>query len=132
MDARVHNPQTHNPADRSVAEMLSDLVHEGRGLARAEVNLYKQIALYRASKAKYGIAALGAALFILNAGLVAMFVALVLGLAPIIGPVAGGIVVFAAAGAAGYALVRYGLGKMAALSGDEEEKEALEAGGQRA
>ncbi len=62
------------------------------------------------------------------AGLIAALVGIVLGLANWIGPVAAGVVVLAVAGIAGYLLIRFGIGKLAALSGDQEEKAALAAG----
>ena len=123
MDARVQNP-----ADNGIGDLFHQLVEEGRTLAGAEANLYKQIALYRAGKAKKGLIALVAGGLIAFAGLIAAFVGLVLGLANLIGPVAGGLVVLAATGVVGFVLARYGAGKMAALSGDDEEKAALRAG----
>lgn len=127
MDARVQNP-----ADESIGDLVHQLVDDGRSLARAEINLYKQIALYRASKAKTGIAALVAGGLLAYAGLIAALVGLVLGLANLIGPVAGGLVVLAVAGIVAFLLVRWGAGKMSALSGDSEEKAALSAGERKA
>ncbi|HEV2746558.1 MAG TPA: phage holin family protein [Allosphingosinicella sp.] len=123
MDAR-----THNPADPSIGDLFHQLVDDGRNLVGAEVNLYKQVALYRAGKAKAGIAALVAGGLIALAGLIAFLVGLVMGLAELIGPVASGLAVLAVTGIAGFVLVRWGVGKMAALSGDAEEKAAISAG----
>jgi len=64
--------------------------------------------------------------------LIAFFVGLVMGLADLVGPVAGGFIVLAVTGIVGFLLVRYATGKLAALGGDEEEKTALKAGEQRA
>ncbi len=132
MDARVQNPRPDNPAEAPVADLFHQLVDDGKTLLGAEVNLYKQIATYRAAKAKNGIIAMVAALFLLNAALVAFFVGLVMGLADLIGPVAGGLVVLAVTGIIGFLLVRYGAAKLAVLGGDREEKAALKAGEQRA
>lgn len=132
MDARVHPPRPDNPAEASVADLFHKVVDDGRGLISAEVNLYKQIAAYRASKAKNGIIALGAAVFLLNAALVAFFVGLVMGLADLIGPVLAGLAVLVVTGIIGFLMVRYGIGKLAVLGGDREEKAALKAGEQRA
>ena len=132
MDARVQTPRPEDPADASIGDLFHQLVDDGKSYARAEANLYKQIARYRVGKAKNGIIALAAAYFLLSSALIAFFVGLVMGLADLIGPVAAGFVVLAATGAVGYFLVRYGLGKLAALSGDPEEKAALKAGEQRA
>lgn len=123
MDAR-----THNPVESSIGDLFHQLVDDGRSVVKAEVNLYKQIGLYRVGKAKNGVIALVAGGLLAFAGLIACLVGLVMGLAPLIGPVAGGLVVLAAAGIVAFLLVRYGTGKMSALSGDPEEKAALAAG----
>ncbi len=127
---QTHRPD--DPADASIGDLFHQLVDDGKTYARAEANLYKQIAAYRVSKAKNGIIALVATWFLLNAALIAFFVGLVMGLADLIGPVAAGFAVLLVTGAVGYFLVRYGLGKLAALGGDAEEKAAIRAGEQRA
>ena len=132
MDARVHTHSPGNPGEVSVADLFHRVVDDGRGLISAEVNLYKQIAAYRASKAKNGIIALAAAVFLLNAALVAFFVGLVMGLADLIGPVLAGLAVLVVTGIIGFVMVRYGIGKLGVLGGDREEKAALKAGEQRA
>ena len=132
MDARVQAPKPDTPSDASVADLFHQLVDDGRSLIGAEVNLYKQIAAYRASKAKNGIVALVAAVFLLNAALVAFFVSLVMGLDDLIGPIGAGLAVLAVTGIIGFLLVRYGAGKLAVLGGDQEEKAALAAGEKRA
>jgi hypothetical protein len=123
MDARVKNP-----AESSIGDLFSQLADDGRNLVRAEVGLYKQIALYRANKAKLGVAALVAGGLLAYAGLIAALVGIVMGLADLVGPVAGGLIVLAVAGIVAFLLFRYGMGKMAALSGDEDERAALAAG----
>ncbi len=128
MDARVNTPRADNPADNSLGDLFHQLVDDGRSLVSAEVDLYKQIALYRAGKAKSGIIALAAAGFLAYAGLIAFLVGVVLGLADLIGPILGGLVVLLVSGIIAYILVRYGLSKVSALGGDAEEKEALKAG----
>lgn len=127
MDARVQNP-----ADSSIGELVHKLVDDGRTLVGAEVNLYKQIALYRAGKARNGIIALVAGGLLAFAALIAFMVGLVMGLADLIGPVAGGFVVLAVTGIIAFLLFRFGAGKMAALSGDATEKNALRDGEDRA
>src|SRR3546814_8849499 len=56
------------------------LVDEGRNVASAEANLYKQIALYRIGKARTGAIALAAGGFLAFAGLIAALVGLLMGL----------------------------------------------------
>lgn len=131
MDARVSTPQPADPADRPIGELFHQLVDDGRTLASAEVNLYKQIALYRIGKAKNGVVALVVAGVLLHAALIACFVGFVMGIADWIGPVAAGLAVLVLSGIVAFVLFRYGAGKMAALSGDPEEKAALQAGEQR-
>lgn len=131
MDARVRHPRPDDPADSSIGDLFHQLVDDGRSFARAEANLYKQIALYRAGKAKSGLIALGAGAVLGLGGFVAFLVGLVMGLADLIGPVAAGLVVLAVTGIVAFLLFRYGAGKMAALSGDPEEKAALAAGERR-
>jgi len=123
MDAKVEHS-----ADSSIGDLFGQLVDDGRSLVRAEVDLYKQVALYRAGKAKSGIAALVAGGLLAYAGLIAALVGLVMGLADIVGPVLGGLIVLVVCGIIAFLLFRYGAGKMAALSGDEGEKAALAAG----
>ncbi len=132
MDARVQNPQPDNPADASIGDLFHQLVDDGKSYARAETNLFKEIARYRVGKARNGIIALAATWFLLNAALIAFFVGLVMGLADLIGPVAAGFAVLAVTGIVGFLLVRYGIGKLSALGGDAEEKAALQAGERRA
>ena len=127
MDARVQNP-----TESSIGDLFHQLVDDGRSLVGAEVNLYKQVALYRAGKAKNGIIALVAGGLLAFAGLIAFLVGLVFGLADLIGPVAAGFVVLAATGIIAFLLARYGAAKMSALSGDPEEKAALAAGERKA
>jgi hypothetical protein len=108
------------------------LVEEGRDYAGAEANLYKQIALYRVGKAKNGLIALAAGGFLAYAALIAFLVGIVMGLAPIMGPVLGGLVVLVIVGGVSFLLLKFGAGKLSALGGDPEEKAALRQGGQRA
>jgi predicted PurR-regulated permease PerM len=127
LDARVQNP-----AESSIGDLFSQLVADGRNLVSAEVNLYKQIALYRAGKAKNGVIALVAGGFLAYAGLIAFLVGVVMGLADLVGPVLGGLIVLAVTGIVAFLLIRYGASKMAALSGDADEKAALRTGESRA
>lgn len=120
--------QTTNPSEASIGELFGQLADDGRSLVRAEVDLYKKIALRRAGKASGGLVALVAGGVLLLAALIVAMVGLALGLANYVGPVAGGLIVAAAAGLIGFVLIRMGLGKMKALGGDSEEKEAIATG----
>lgn len=123
MDARVQHPE-----DPSIGDLFGQLVDDSKATVRAEIGLYKRIALYRVGKAKAGLIALAAGGLLAFCGLVAFLVGLVLGLAPLVGPVAGGLIVLLASAAAGYFLIRYGAARLTALSGDADEKAALAAG----
>jgi hypothetical protein len=131
LDARVQDPRPDNPAESSIGDLFHQLVDDGRSFVSAEVNLYKQVAMYRAGKAKVGIAALAAGGLLAFAGLIAALVGLVIGLANLIGPVAAGLAVLAITGIGGFVLIRFGAARMKALSGDPDEKTALLAGEQR-
>ena len=100
MDARVSTPRAENPGDNSIGDLFHQLVDDGRSLVTAEVNLYKQIGLYRFGKARNGLIALAAAGFLAYAGLIAFLVGVVMGLADFLGPVLGGLVVLAVTGIA--------------------------------
>ena len=123
MDAPVRDPQ-----EESIADLVGRLIDDGRDVARAEVNLYKQIALRRSARAKSGLVQLVAAgILAWFAGLALTF-GLVLALATLIGPLAAGLLLAAVMGAAAWFLLQKGLAGVKALSGDEEERQALARG----
>ncbi len=123
MDAPVRNPQ-----DESIADLVGKLIDEGREVARTEVALYKQIALRRSAMAKGGlILVVAAGLIALLAG-IGLVVGLILALATLIGPLAATLAIVLLMGAAAFFLLKKGLKGLAALSGDEEERAALERG----
>jgi len=123
----LHGP-VDTPQEDSIADLVGRLVDEGREVARAEVNLYKQIALRRSARAKSGLVLLVAAgLLAWFAGLALTF-GLVLALATLIGPLAAGLALALVMGVAAWFLLQKGLAGMKALSGDEEERAALQRG----
>jgi hypothetical protein len=123
LDAPVHNPQ-----DESIGDLFGRLMDDGRTLARAEVNLYKQVALRRVAKARTGIILLAAGAVLGLSALTALIIGCVLALATLIGPLAAGFAVAAVLAIVAYFLVQSGVGGLQALSGDEEEREALRKG----
>ena len=128
MDARVQNP-----ADPSIGDLFHQLVDDGKSFVGAEVGLYKQIAVYRASKAKNGIIAMVVGGVLAFAALIAFMVGLMMELADLLDSSAlGGLALLAITGLIAFFLFRYGAGTMAALSGDAEEKAALREGESRA
>jgi cytochrome c biogenesis protein ResB len=82
----------------------------------------------RAGKARNGLIALLAGALLIHAALIVFLVGLALALAAYFGPMLGGLIVAAGAGIGGYALIRFGVSGLQALSGDAEEKAALAAG----
>lgn len=119
------SPPASDPRDESIGELVSRLVEDGRAYARAELDLVKQIARHRAAKAKSGAMLLGVGIVLLLCSLTALVLALVLGLATLIGPFGAGMVVFLVlAGIGGY-LAYSGAKGLAALGGDDAEKQAL-------
>jgi hypothetical protein len=125
LDARASNM-----GESSIGELFGRVAQDAKSYAQAEIGLYRTIAAHRAAKARNGAIALVAAVFLLNAALITLLVLLAVALGGLIGPVLGGIVVFLAAAAISCGLIRYGMAKMSALSGDAEERAALKAGDQ--
>ena len=114
-----------DPREESIGELVSRLMEDGRAYARAELDLVKQIARRRAAKAKKGAMLIGIGVTLLLCSLTALVLALVLGLATLIGPFGAGMVVFLVLAVGGGLLARSGARGLAALGGDEEEKQAL-------
>jgi hypothetical protein len=124
--------QLEEPADTSLGELVHQLVEDGRAVAHAEINLYREIALYRAGKAKAGAAALAAGAVLAFAGLIVLLVMLAMGLAVQIGPAGAGLVVAGVTLIAAFLLLRFGASRLSVLAGDVEEKKALERGQRKA
>jgi hypothetical protein len=121
-----------DPADASIAELVHQLVEDGRSVARAELNLYREIALYRIGKAKSGAIAIAVGALLVLAAFMTLFVMLAEGLAVQIGPVAAGLVVAGAAAIVAFLLIRFGASRLAVLGGDPEERQAIERGANKA
>jgi hypothetical protein len=120
--------QTSRPSEPTIGELFGRLADEGKAFARAEANLYRAIAVRRVGLARNGAIALVAALFLVNAALVALLVGLALQIAKWTGPALGGLILFVVVAILGFVLVRYGAGKLGALAGDADERAALAAG----
>ncbi|MFN3388676.1 MAG: phage holin family protein [Allosphingosinicella sp.] len=115
-------------SEASVGDLFGRLAEDGKAYVRAEAELYKAIARRRASKAGGGAAALVAAVFLLNAALITLTVFLALALTLLVGPLLAGLIVFFVVSAIAAGLAWWGLGKVKAIGGDEEERKALKAG----
>ena len=123
--------QTSRPEEPSIGDLFGRLADEGKAYVRAEAGVYKAIASRRVGNAKSGVIALVAAALLMNAALGMLLICLALGLAPIVGPVFAGLIVFAAIAVISFFLVRFGTARMKALGGDAEERAALAAGERR-
>ncbi|HET9428553.1 MAG TPA: phage holin family protein [Allosphingosinicella sp.] len=111
-----------------MGDLLGRLIEDGREYARAEIGLYRQIARYRAGRARNGLILLVAGAVLGLSALTALILGFVLGLAALIGPVLAGLAVSLVLAGTGYVLVRIGVGGLGALSGDEEERQAIARG----
>lgn len=85
------------PAGESLRDLFARLIDNGKAYAQAEVTYYKRTALGWVDQAKFGVAFAVVALFILQAALTTLLVALGFFLATWLGP-AGGLAVAAVIG----------------------------------
>jgi hypothetical protein len=99
---------SHDPRDETIGGLVHRLMEDGRAYARAELNLVKRIARHRAGKAKSGAMLLGIGITLLLCSLTALILALVLGLATLIGPFGAGMAVVPGPGARRRALGAFG------------------------
>jgi hypothetical protein len=76
-----------------IGALLSRLLDEARDFVRAELLLGRRILLSRLSRAAIGLGLAVVALFLVQAGVVALLLGCVLALARLIGPLASGVVV---------------------------------------
>lgn len=117
-----------DPREESIGDLFGRLAEDGRAFAKAEIELYRQIARHRAARARNGLIALIAGAVLLISSITALLFGLVLWLSALIGPLLAGLAVAALLILAGYALVRFGIAGLRALGGDEEERKALTRG----
>jgi hypothetical protein len=123
LDAPVRDPR-----EESVGDLIGRLIEDGRTYARAEIDLLKEIARHRAERARTGLILLVAGGVLLLSSLTALILGSVLELAALTGPLVAGIIIAALLAGGGYVLVRIGLKGLRALSGDEEERQAVARG----
>lgn len=120
-----------DPHEESIGDLFGRLAEDGRAYAKAEIGLIRQIALHRAARAKNGLVALLAGILLLLSSFTALLFGLVLWLAGLIGPLLAGLAMAALLVLAGSVLIRFGIGGLKALGGDEEERKALARGEDR-
>ena len=124
-------PQPEDPRDDSIGDLFHQLVDEGSKVVQAEIGLYKEIARHRAAKARNGLIALAVGATLIWDALIVLLLMLAQGLAIQIGPIASGLIVAAAVTLPAVFLIRFGIARVTALAGDDEEREALHAAEQR-
>ena len=117
-----------DPREESIGDLFGRLIDDGKSYARAEIDLYRQIAMHRAARARTGLIALAAGAVLLLSSLIALTVALVLGLAAWIGPWLAGLAAAALLALIGYLAIRFGIAGLKALAGEEDERQAIERG----
>jgi hypothetical protein len=94
----------------SIGDLFGRLIDQGKGYARAEVDLAKAIATAKVDTLKLPVALFAAALLFVIAGVVTFCITIALALATLIGPLAGGlvatVVAFAIAGGLAFVAVK--------------------------
>jgi hypothetical protein len=93
-------------AERPIGELVHELIEEGKGYARAEFTLAKAIATAKGKALALPAGLFGAAFVFALAGVTALAVGVVIGLAKFVGPLAAGflglIIFMAVAGGLGW------------------------------
>ncbi|HEY1604413.1 MAG TPA: phage holin family protein [Allosphingosinicella sp.] len=117
--------QSSRPEEPSIGDLFGRLADDAKAYVRAEADLCKAIALHRLGAARNGAIALVAAILLLNAALVTLVVCFALVLAPAVGPILAGLIVFAAIAAISLLLILYGASRLKLLGGDEEERKVI-------
>ena len=79
-------------AERPIAELVHELIEEGKAYARAELDLGKAISTAKARALAMPAALFGAAFICALAAVTALAVGVVIALAKLIGPLLGGVV----------------------------------------
>lgn len=80
------------PDEPPIGELVSRLIDQGKGFARAEVGLAKAIATAKADAIKIPAILLAAALLFVIAGVVVFCMTIAMALATLVGPLAGGLI----------------------------------------
>jgi hypothetical protein len=79
------------PPERPIGELVHELIEEGKGYARAEVNLVKAIATAKGKALVLPAILLVVALLLAMSSITALVLGVVLALATLIGPLAAGV-----------------------------------------
>lgn len=98
--------------EQPLGEIVSQLVDEAKGYAKAELNVAKAIVTAKANGLKLPAILLGAALVLVLAGVAALAVAVTAALSPLVGPFLAGLIVLALFGGAAGALAWFAVKKL--------------------
>ena len=98
--------------ERPVGELVHELVENGKAYARAEMGVAKAVATSKANALKIPVAMFGAAFLLLQAAVAVLGVGGLMGLAPHIGPVLAGLIVFVIMAAIAGACAWFGAKKL--------------------
>ena len=99
-------------SERPVGELVHELIEDGKAYARAEVGLVRAMATAKANALKLPAILFGAAYALTLAAITAFAVGVALGLATLIGPLAGGTVAFLLFGGLAGGLAWYGVKRL--------------------
>ena len=80
--------------DRPVGELVHELIEDGKAYAKAELEVVKAVATAKANALKVPAILFGVAFLLALAAITSLAVGVAMGLATLIGPLAGGIVAF--------------------------------------
>ena len=103
---------TPGDSDRPVGELVHELIEDGKAYARAEVGLVKAMASAKVNAIKLPAILFGIAFLLSLAAITALAVGVAMGLATLIGPLAGGIAAFLLFAAVAGGLAWYGVGRL--------------------
>ena len=98
----ANEPMQEPDDERPIGEVVHQLIDEGKAYAKAEIDLARASALAKVAEFKVPAILLFAALLFAQAAVTVLAVTIALALAPLIGPLGGGLIaVLVAGGAAG-------------------------------
>ena len=110
-----------NHDDETIGDLFGQLIEDGADLVRAEVNVYRRLALLRLAQARIAIILGVCGLMLVMASIIALLLGLVLGLAKWVGPVGAGVLVTLAALAIGGLLLRFAVVRLGAVAAKGSE-----------
>ena len=100
----------------TISELVNRAVTDGKTYAAAQVEVVKQTALAGVEKGKGGVVLLVGGGLLAYAAIIVLLVAVFTWLQDMIGPIGAGLVVTGATLALAFAMIRVGLGKIAAAA----------------